>query len=204
MLIEFDAAYKALLPYFDKVWGVVNGSWQDWNEEVSPKVRALASSGSRAHLVNDFMRTRARRLAEEDENINAVISKQMFVLVFSPPEFQGCIGIRFKKLDDGGLSRNQPSAQVQSYRDQLVLPGVMADYHLEAGYVLDKFESALKSVDMVCPSGEGIFWKAEIVPNNAVQNVASLFGAEQQVMKEVKVRRKVDENAGEKDGNGTS
>lgn len=201
MLIEFDSAYQAMLPYFDRLWGVINGGWDDWGEEVAPKVRALASSRSRACLVHDFMRNRGVRWAEEDANVKALIRQQMFVLVFRPPEFKGCIGIRLKKLDEDGLSRNQPTTQVQEFRDQLVIREIEADYHLEAGYVVDRYGSALKSVDLVCPSGDGIYWKAEIVPNGANQNVSNLFPQEEkQVMKEVKVRKKSDKQAGEKDG----
>lgn len=191
MRIEFDNAHNAMIPYFDRLWGVINGAWADWEVEISPKVRALSSTRSRACLVNDFMRTRGSRLAEEDATIRVVIKQQMFVLVFSPPNFQGCIGIRLKKLDEDGLSRNQQTIQVQEFRDQLLLPEVEADYHLEAGYVVDRFGSKLMSVDLVCPSGNGNYWKAEIVPNGVNQNVANLFPQEEpQGMKEVQVRKK--------------
>lgn len=200
MLIEFNDVYGAMLPYFDRLWGVVNGSWEDWEKEISPKVRALSSTRTRACLVNDFMRTRGSRLAEEDVTIRVAHKQQMFILVFSPQNFQGCIGIKLKKLDEDGLSKNQPTHQVQEFRGQLPLPEVNADYHLEAGYVVDRFGSALNSIDLVCPSGEGIYWKAEIVPNGANQNVTNLFPEEKpQVMKEVKVRKKSDKQNGEKD-----
>lgn len=59
------------------------------------------------------------------------------------------------------------------------------------------------SVDLVCPSGNGIYWKAEIVPNGANQNIANLFPQEeQQDTKDVKVRKKSDkqdDQNGEKD-----
>lgn len=200
MLIEFDDVYRAMLPYFDRLWGVVNGAWEDWGTEISPKVRSLSCTRTRACLVNDFMRTRGSRLAEEDATIRVVIKQQMFVLVFNPPNFQGCIGIRLKKLDEDGLSKNQPTIQVQEFRGQLPLPEVEADYHLEAGYVVDRFGSALMSVDLVCPSGNGNYWKAEIVPNGANQNVANLFPQEKpQGMKEVQVRKKSDKQNGDKD-----
>lgn len=200
MLIEFNDVYGAMLPYFDRLWGVVNGSWEDWEKEISPKVRALSSTRTRACLVNDFMRTRGSRLAEEDVTIRVAHKQQMFILVFSPQNFQGCIGIKLKKLDEDGLSKNQPTHQVQEFRGQLPLPEINADYHLEAGYVVDRFGSALNSIDLVCPSGEGIYWKAEIVPNGANQNVTNLFPEEKpQVMKEVKVRKKSDKQNGEKD-----
>ena len=213
MLIEFDAAHYAMGPYFDRLWDVINGSWKDWNTEISPKVRAIASTRSRACLVNDFMRTRGTRLTVEDPNVTVVIKQQMFVLVFSPPGFSGSIGVRLKKLDEDGLSRNQPTGQVHDFRGQLMLPGVQADYHLEAGYVVDRFGSALSSVDLVCPAGDAIHWKAEIIPNGVTQNVSNLFTQEdtekaaqvntkpKEGPKTVKVRKKKDEKEiGESDG----
>jgi hypothetical protein len=200
MLIEFDAAYDAMLPYFDNLWAIINGSWTDWNSELSPKVRAIASTRTRACMVNDFMRTRGARWADDDPNIHVVIKQQMFVLVFSPPDFPGAIGVRLKKLDEDGLSRNQPTGQVHDYRGQLVLPGVKADYHLEAGYVVDRYGSTLSSVDLVCPAGEAIYWKAEIVPNRVNENVSNLFPEQtKQILKDVKVRKKSDKQAGDED-----
>jgi len=200
MLIEFDNCYQSMLPYFDRLWGVINGGWDDWGTEISPKVRALSSTRTRACMVNDFMRIRGLRLAEEDATISVVIKQQMFVLVLSPAGLQGCIGIRLKKLNEDGMSKNQPTIQVQEFREQLKLPEVEADFHLEAGYVVDRFGSALRSVDLVCPSGEGIYWKAEILPNGANQSVESLFPQDNpQTPKEVQVRKKYDKQTGEKD-----
>lgn len=191
MLIEFDDANHAMLPYFDRLWGVIDGAWKDWETEISPKVRSLSSARSRACMVNDFMRIRGIRLTEEDASIKVIIKQQMFVLVFSPPNFQGCIGVRLKKLDEDGLSKNQPTAQVQDFRGQLPLPEIEADYHLEAGYVVDRFGSELVSIDLVCPSGNGNYWKAEILPRGLNQSVENMFPQEtQQVVKEVKLRKK--------------
>jgi len=80
-------------------------------------------------MVNDFMRIRGLRLAEEDATISVVIKQQMFVLVLSPAGLQGCIGIRLKKLNEDGMSKNQPTIQVQEFREQLKLPEVEADFH---------------------------------------------------------------------------
>lgn len=200
MLIDFDVTYKAMLPYFDRLWEVINGSWTDWNTEISPKVRAIATTRTRACMVNDFMRTRGARLAVEDPTVTVVIKQQMQVLVFSPEGFDGSIGIRLKKLDEDGLSRNQPTGQVQDFRGQLSLPGIKADYHLEAGYVVDRFGSALSSIDLVCPSGEAIYWKAEIVPDGINQNLANLFPQEApEQPKTVRVRKKAEKKTGESD-----
>lgn len=198
MLIDFDTTHSVMLPYFDRLWDVVNGAWLDWNTEISPKVRSIASTRTRACMVNDFMRERGVRLAAEDRTITVVIRQQMQVLVFSPTGFDGCIGVRLKKLDEDGMSRNQPTGQVQDFRGQLVLTDINADYHLEAGYVLNRLESGLASIDLACPSGNGVFWKAEIVPNAVTEKVSNLF--KQQLtdqIKTVRVRKKADKDTGD-------
>lgn len=199
MLIEYENAHDMLLPYFDRLWGVIRGGWDDWNNEVPELVRARATRRSQASMIHDFMRWRSGKLAEEDQTVKALVRQQMFVLVFSPQGSNGRIGIRLKKLDEDGLSKNQPTNQVREFRGQLVLPEIEADYHLEAGYVVDRFGMELTSVDLVCPSGAGTHWKAEIVPHGANQNVQSLFPAdnEQQSLKEVRVRKKADKDSGE-------
>jgi hypothetical protein len=82
------------------------------------------------------MRIRGIRLTEEDRTIKFIIKKQMFVLIFNPENFDGYIGIRLKKFDEDGLSKNQPTALVKDFRGQQRLPGIPADYHLEAQYFL--------------------------------------------------------------------
>lgn len=47
------------------------------------------------------------------------------------------------------------------------------------------------SIDLVCPSGGANYWRGEILPTGIKQNVENLFSQpEQQMMKEVKVRKK--------------
>ncbi|SDY40161.1 hypothetical protein [Nitrosomonas sp. Nm33] len=193
MLIEFDTAHNVMRPYFNGLWSVINGAWEDWQIEISPKVKSLTSARTRACMINDFMRIRGIRLAEENESINFLTKQQMFILVFNPQDFFGCIGIRLKKFDEDGLSRNQPTLQVQEFRNQLLLPGIEATHHLEAGYIMDKFGSSITSINLVCPSGEANYWNAEILPNAINQNVENLFAHEsQQIVKEARVRVKSD------------
>lgn len=141
MLIEFDVAHRALLPYLNSLRGVIEGAWKDWENEISPKVRSISHSRSRACMVNDFMKIRGIRLAEEDKSVKFITKKQMFVLIFAPKNFDGCFGIRLKKFDEDGLSKNQPTSQVNDFCGQQSLPGIPADYHLEAGYITDRFGS---------------------------------------------------------------
>ena len=191
MLIEFDDAHSALQPYLNSLRSVIDGAWKDWQTEIPSQVRSISHARSRACMVNDFMKMRGIRLAEKDSSIKFIIKKQMFVLIFNPENFDGCIGIRLKKFDEDGMSKNQPTSQVQDFRGQQRLPGLPADYNLEAGYIIDRFGSELASINLVCPSGSENYWTSEILPTGIKQNVDNLFSQDnQQLIKEVKVRKK--------------
>lgn len=57
----------------------------------------------------------------------------------------------------------------------------------EVGYVIDEFGQELKSIDLVCPSGKGIYWKSEITPKNSLQKSHII---EQDLFNDVVVIRK--------------
>lgn len=86
---------------------------------------------------------------------------------------------------------NQPTQQVHEFRNQVLLPEIEATYHLEAGYIMDQFGSSLTSINLVCPSGKGNYWRAEITPDTMSQSVQSLFTYEiNGPVKEAVVRKK--------------
>ncbi len=189
MQIDFDIANNALMPYYDSLWQVVRSSWDDWKgDEISQNFKMSFSDRTRACIINDRMRAGAVRLEQNNQSVKCVYDKQMFVLAIKPEGFEGVIGIRLKKLNARGLSANQQTKQVKEFRDQLYLPAIGADYHLEVGYVIDDFGHDLQSIDLVCPAGRGVYWKAEILPKNTVQNTPNL--TEQDLLKDVVVVRK--------------
>lgn len=66
---------------------------------------------------------------------------------------------------------------------------------MEAGYIMDQFGSSLISINLVCPSGKGNYWRAEITPDTVNQSVQSLFTHEiNESVKEVAVRKKTDKS----------
>ena len=131
MLIKFEDAYKSLSPYFDRLWGAIHGGWEDWKREASPMLTALSTPRTQANVVSDFIRARARTLAEQDQTIRVHSPGDSFLLVLHPEGANASFGIRLKKLDANGLSKNQPTSQVFNFRNQKRLDGVGAAYHLE-------------------------------------------------------------------------
>lgn len=188
MLIDYEVAHKALTPYYDTLWNIVSSGWNDWkSDHISSEYKMSFSDRTRACIINDRMRYGALRTTESDSSIQCVIHQQMFVLVITPSNLDGCIGIRLKKLSADGFSRNQQTKQVRDFKEQMLLPAIAADYHLEVGYVIDEFGQDLKSIDLVCPSGRGIYWKSEIVPKSSLQKPHII---EQDLFNDVVVTRK--------------
>jgi hypothetical protein len=181
MLISFEDAHSALSGYFPRLWSIVDGAWVDYETKIPPEVRAVASPRSRASLVHDFMVKRSFEMAEACQGVSIVKHKLMFTLVFESAH--GFIAMRLKKLGEDGTSKNHLTKQVIDFRNQIEIPGIGARFHLEVGYILNKTQDSINSIELVCPSGNKPYWMAEVTPLTVKENLFSLWehrGAEEQ------------------------
>lgn len=152
-LIERDNAVRTLFGELPEIRASILEGWGDWTG-LPAKQRAAATAGSRAGLVHDLIVDAAcRRLT------SAYVMDSSGLKLFI---FRGTIAIRFKKLDDGLCTRNQPTRQAEKFRGQQQLDGVPAKHYLDAGYVLDPSELAIGSIHIVCPNGEKPYWTIEL------------------------------------------
>lgn len=175
MLIEYDETDAALTPYFDDIWGVIHGAWNDWNTLIPAEAKAAATLRSKASFIHDFMASRWRKLEQTLDGVRTESIKMMFVVTIRPPGFRGAICIRLKKMDEEGRSSNQQTQQVRDYRNQIKISELEADFHLEVGYVPDGLGLKAQAVYLVCPAGDGIYWKAEVTPQGSVQHLGNIF-----------------------------
>jgi hypothetical protein len=173
MLITFDAAHEALSQHFQTLWSVIDGAWNDYQTKIPDDVRAIASTRSRASLVHDFMVKRSLELEDTTSDVSSRKHRMMFVLIFKSNN--GLIAMRLKKLDEDGISRNNPTKQVIDFRNQDIIPGLEARHHLEIGYILSSTQDHIQSIELVCPSGDGIYWRAEVTPVATRENVFNLW-----------------------------
>lgn len=191
MLISFDAAHGALSQHFPNLWSVVDGAWNDYQTKIPPDVRASASTRSRASLIHDFMVKRSLEIAETSSDVSFVRHRMMFALTFKSPE--GFIAMRLKKLGENGVSKNNPTKQVDDFRNQAEIPGLDARYHLEIGYILSPAQDSIQSIELVCPSGAGVYWMAEVTPVTIRENIFNLWehrGEEEQQSTGFTVKRR--------------
>lgn len=173
MLITFEKASTSLSPHFQNLWGMVDGAWKDYQTLIPAEARAIASTRSRASFVHDFMVKRAHKIAETNAGIHVSKYRMMFALVFSSGD--DFIAMRLKKLDEDGISKNNPTIQSTDFRNQISIPGIPARHHLEIGYILNPTQDSISSIELVCPSGRGNYWMAEVTPADAKENLYNLW-----------------------------
>lgn len=169
-LIALEEATETLEYHFEPIYEIVSGAFQDYQENVPDDVQMVFSSRTRASAIHDYMIDRAAKYATDRNGVRVFESKLMYGLTFDNK-----IALRFKKLNEEGLSKNQPTKQVQEFRGQVPIDGVEAVHHLEAGYILDDIQQSIQQVKLVCPSGEGIYWMIELSAAGVKPVVLDIF-----------------------------
>lgn len=170
-LIEQVDAIQFLQPHLFGIHGIVSGGWNDYMSCYPDVHRLIHSSITRASIVHDHIIDRASRYLQTQPGVRLHEVKGLKALVIDDQ-----YAIRFKKLDESGISRNQPTKQVQDFREQIPLPGIHTVYNLEAGYVLDKLETGIAKICITCPNGGRNYWEYEIQDTGAtVSAIRDLF-----------------------------
>ena len=172
MLISYTEAQEALSIHYSNLWGVVDNSWKEW-QNLPASLTYQLSKRTRACLVHDFMVKNAKGLSFSDGLFKTIEIRGMFCLLVETS--RGLIACKFKKLTADGHSMNQPTIQVDKFKCQEEINGLELAHHLEIGYVLNDIETEISSIDIVCPSGGTILWKAEITPNGANNSLVGLW-----------------------------
>jgi hypothetical protein len=168
-LIEQQDAISILEPHLPAFYNCIDGAWKDYISYPIEK-RIVHTPRSRASLVHDHMVDRATKYAAREGGAQIVERSGLYLFVFG-----GQIAVRFKKFDEELKTRNQPSNQVQQFKNQMQLPGVQASYNLESGYILSADSQSLAAVHLVCPSGTGVYWDILLTEQTQTGIVQDLF-----------------------------
>lgn len=170
-LVEQTDAIQFLQPHLEGLHGIVSGGWEDYMTGYTDAHRLVHSPITRASIVHDHIIDRASRYLQASPHLRLHDARGLKALVIADR-----YAIRFKKLDENGISRNQPTKQVQDFREQMQLPGINAIYNLEAGYVLDDLETGISRICITCPNGGRNYWEYELQAGGAdVSVVRDLF-----------------------------
>lgn len=170
-LVEQTDAIQFLQPHLEGLHDIVSGGWEDYMIGYADAHRLIHSPITRANIVHDHIVDRASRYLQTSPRLRLHDARGLKALVIDDR-----YAIRFKKLDESGISRNQPTKQVQDFREQMPLPGINAVYNLEAGYVLDDLETGISRICITCPNGGRNYWEYELqAGGSAVSVVHDLF-----------------------------
>jgi hypothetical protein len=182
---SLDQTVADLGPYFDSIREFSQKAWDYYHGELPPLAQMIFGSRSRANNVHDLMVYFASEFVAENADCARSFERQQMRGVVLLDKY----AIRLKKIDEGNRSRNQPSTQVSSFREQIELDGIGAIHHLELGYILDKWQREIVDVRLVCPSGEGFAWAVSVLGNQEVvateTNIFEIAPTEESSVEEV-------------------
>jgi hypothetical protein len=141
-------ALEDLKHHFPAFYEFATGAWDDCRN-LPTKDLSVFTFRTKSSAIHDYMVARAAVHCETVEDMKPFKKNGMKGILVA-----GKYAIRFKKLDEDGRSKNQPTQQVKQFRSQIQLEGIEAEHHLELGYVTNAFQTEVLDVRLVCPSGE--------------------------------------------------
>ncbi len=170
-LISQPDAMDILKPHIGALRAIPLDAWAEYHSEIPEKLLVAFCSRTRASAVHNLMVKNAAEYAAISMNGVRPFERQKMVGI----TVDGRLAIRFKKLDEESLSRNQPSQQVQDFRNQQSLDGIDAVHNLELGYVLNEEETEILEIRIVCPSGGGVHWWTALGDEGQLGGTIELF-----------------------------
>jgi len=156
MPISESQARSILSPFLPAIYDAVAYGWNeyimgigDWGPDMTER--------SRASIVHDLTIRSAIQQLDGVSGVRVEERNRLFLFIF-----EDLIALRFKKLDDEKRSCNIPTQVTLDFLAQQEIPGIPSTLHLEAGYVLNKLQSVIEGVFMVCPSRDRVRWFWEL------------------------------------------
>ncbi len=164
-----DDGTRILGPYLERVTRCFERAWGDLERE-KPEIRAHMSARTRACFLNDRILLYAREEFENDRGVAFLRGKGgLFLLGIA-----GAFLLRFKKLKANLRSSNIYTNQSKLFTDQRVIEGLPDVTHVNAGYILNRMQTAIAMMYVTCPVGTAIKWEIDLAEFCASGNVAEM------------------------------
>ena len=121
------------------------------------------SPRSQATCIYDHMVAEADRRFGERDGVEPIDVRGLKLWVFDQHTV-----VRFKKMDEDGVTRNYPTLQARAFDLNRELDGVPPKpIRVTVGYLLDPTGTSIKRVQVARPNGRSVDWCAAIVPTEA-------------------------------------
>ena len=153
---EIMASIDHLLDDLDAICRIGFGTYRRYPAEF------LVEHDARAAAANTYchMLAEAERRLSDRPKIVLLDIRGLKVFVIGATEV-----IRFKRMDEDGISRNYPTKQAKDFDSGETLPGLPSPAaRITAGYLPDVTGTSIIRVQIARPFGRSVKWCAAIVP----------------------------------------
>lgn len=151
-MVTKEEARELLSKYEGKLTDCVFNGWSDYFEYDS-QLKLVHRARTRANIVYDHIVENAKKEFEDENGVSHFIARGIFLL-----KVEDKLIIRFKMLDNAKRPKNVKTRHNQEFFQQLDLPNIPAATRLVVGYELNKYETSIKSISVICPNGENNEW----------------------------------------------
>ena len=134
----------------------VQRAWNHWLHRCAGTI-PLPTRRARANVVHDLIAAEIRKEFDESGRARVVDAGGRLLLSYG-----GDLLIRFKKLRPGLHTSNYPTQLALAFDHQIPLRGIPTGVRLTLGYVLDRLETGLAGIYLVCARGNRVQWAREI------------------------------------------
>jgi hypothetical protein len=142
---------EELLPAFSNA---LNFAFARYFQEYPASVRADHDTTTQANCIYDHILARVQALLEGRKGVRFILAQGLTVLVIRTR-----YAIKFKKLQETGVSSNVRTEQSNAFDQQGELAGMPPRaIHLKVGYVPDSSNTLIERMLVVCPNGQSVAW----------------------------------------------
>ena len=160
MTRSMEDLMAALAPYhdaMDEIGRAAHALYRTYN----PAHLVEHSSRAQATVIYDHAVAEADRRLLDDRNVLSKEIRRLQVWIFKDQD----IVLRFKKMDQDGLSQNYRTRQQKDYDRGEELPGLpYPPERLTFGYLLDATGTNYVRTQIAQPKGASVLWCAALVP----------------------------------------
>ncbi|MDB5875657.1 MAG: hypothetical protein JWQ07_5099 [Ramlibacter sp.] len=169
-MIGQQDALQILDSHAEALYSIPMEAWDQYHAETPQSLLVHYCARTRASAVHNLMVANAARYVAKCGNAVQMFERRQMVGL----AIDG-LAIRFKKADEDSRSKNQPTLQVQRFRNQVPVIGVPATHNLELVYVLNEHETEMLEVRVAHPSGDNIAWWFRLRGGRAEPGVFDIF-----------------------------
>lgn len=146
-------AQSVLDPHQASLAEVIERSWDRW-KSIPVENRAILNNSdrTRAGVVWSFIINEAN---DYFHPLGIVGTKEYGTVTY---RISPLVRLRFKKMNQDGLTKNYPTRRARTYNDQLPLPECPEPIRVDVGYVLNELKTGIDQTLVSCPDGEGVRW----------------------------------------------